>query len=329
MNTQQFRDKANQLGRKNKAFFFLLDFELRKPFVCPLDEALHHGFYYNIRGKTNFRPAIKATNTRELSPVPMEKRIYARAFEQVMRHLQNGNTYLINLTFPTPLSHTLNMKEIFAESPAPYKLYYQNNFVLFSPESFIKIREGCIHSFPMKGTIDASIPNAEEKILQDEKEHWEHNTIVDLIRNDLSIVSEDVHVPRFRYIDRIKTSNKELLQVSSEIKGKLPENWQSGIGDIILKLLPAGSISGAPKAKTVEIIRESEGRERGYFTGIFGIYENKSLDSAVNIRFIEKTQTGFQFRSGGGITAKSHMEEEYREMIHKVYVPLARNHKSQ
>jgi para-aminobenzoate synthetase component 1 len=175
----------------------------------------------------------------------------------------------------------------------------------------------------MKGTIDASIPHAEEKILSDEKEHWEHNTIVDLIRNDLSIVSEDVHVPRFRYIDRLKTSQKELLQVSSEIKGKLPENWQSNIGDMLLNLLPAGSISGAPKAKTVEVIRESEGQDRGYFTGIFGIYEDKSLDSAVNIRFIEKTHDGFQFRSGGGITAKSNMEEEYREMIHKVYVPLA------
>ena len=88
------------------------------------------------------------------------------------------------------------------------------------------------------------------------------------------------------------------------------------------KLLPAGSISGAPKQKTVEIIREAERSDRGYYTGVFGIFDGRDLDSAVNIRYIEQTDHGLQFRSGGGITAMSKMEDEYQEMMDKVYVPF-------
>ncbi|MFO8054217.1 MAG: aminodeoxychorismate synthase component I, partial [Bacteroidales bacterium] len=234
-----------------------------------------------------------------------------------------GNTYLLNLTFPSKLHNVRKLSGIFKASPAPYKLLSTENFVLFSPECFVRISGNHIYSFPMKGTIDAGIPNAEELILQNKKEYFEHNTIVDLIRNDLSVVSHNIAVPRFRFIDRLKTSNKELLQVSSQIRGELPENWHKNIGDILLSLLPAGSVSGAPKAKTIEIIRESEKQDRGFFTGIFGIFNGDSLESGVNIRFIEQTKNGFFFRSGGGITALSTMDEEYEEMINKVYVPLA------
>jgi para-aminobenzoate synthetase component 1 len=175
----------------------------------------------------------------------------------------------------------------------------------------------------MKGTIDADIPNAEEKILSSKKERWEHNTIVDLIRNDLSIVSTHVEVSRFRYISTIKTNKRNLLQVSSEVKGKLPRNWQEEIGNILNKLLPAGSISGAPKQKTVEIIQNTEKIERGYFTGIFGVFDGENIDSAVNIRFVERRVGGLQFRSGGGITDNSDPESEYNELIDKVYVPIS------
>ena len=179
-----------------------------------------------------------------------------------------------------------------------------------------------IYSYPMKGTIDASLPDAEEQLMKNEKELWEHNTIVDLIRNDLSMVSKDVELTKFRYIDRIKTHKGELLQVSSEIRGRLAESWKANLGEILIKLLPAGSISGAPKQKTLELISEAEKMERGYFTGIFGIFDGKELDSGVMIRYIEQNKDGLQFRSGGGITGHSQMENEYQEMIDKVYVPI-------
>ena len=88
------------------------------------------------------------------------------------------------------------------------------------------------------------------------------------------------------------------------------------------KLLPAGSISGTPKRKSVEIIEAIEGYERGFFTGVFGVYDGKSLDSAVMIRFLEKTDEGYVFKSGGGITLLSDAFQEYDELCDKVYVPV-------
>jgi len=154
------------------------------------------------------------------------------------------------------------------------------------------------------------------------KEFYEHNTIVDLIRNDLAMVSTGIRVNRFRYIDRIHTNRKDLLQVSSEISGTLPADFLSHLGEIIFTLLPAGSVTGAPKEKTVQIIRDTEPAERGFYTGICGYFDGTSLDSAVMIRFIENTNKGMTFRSGGGITSLSNVADEYRELIDKVYVPV-------
>ena len=177
-----------------------------------------------------------------------------------------------------------------------------------------------ISSFPMKGTIDASVPQAAEEILQDEKEKAEHATIVDLIRNDLSMVAREVTVKKYRYIQEIVTHDKKLLQVSSEISGILPTDYQSYIGDIILQLLPAGSICGAPKRSTLKIISETETYSRGFYTGVFGIFDGTNLDSAVMIRFIEQDDGRYYYKSGGGITINSNPEKEYQELIDKVYV---------
>jgi para-aminobenzoate synthetase component 1 len=174
----------------------------------------------------------------------------------------------------------------------------------------------------MKGTIDASVPNAEKILLGDAKELAEHYTIVDLIRNDLNRVAKKVHVERFRYLEKIETNYGSLLQASSKITGRLPEKYTDQIGDILFSLLPAGSITGAPKEKTVEIIKNTEEYDRGFYTGIFGWFDGSNLESAVMIRFIEQTKGGLVFKSGGGITSKSQEEQEYREMINKVYVPF-------
>ena len=216
------------------------------------------------------------------------------------------------------------LKEIFYRANAKYKLWIKNKFVVFSPEIFIQIHpDRTIYSYPMKGTIDANEPDAKYKILNDKKESAEHATIVDLIRNDLSIIADKVTVSKYRYIDTITTHQGKLLQVSSEIKGILPENYLNTLGDIIFKLLPAGSISGAPKRKTVKIITEAENYDRGFYTGIMGIYDGKKVDSAVMIRFIEQNAQGkYLFKSGGGITAKSKIHNEYNEIKQKIYVSI-------
>ena len=240
----------------------------------------------------------------------------------MISQLNYGNSYLLNLTFPTRLNTDLNLATIYHRSTAPYKLLVDDSFVVFSPECFIKIADNTISSYPMKGTINASIPNAKAIILEDEKESAEHATIVDLIRNDLSMVAENVRVVDYRYVERVKTIKGDLLQVSSKIEGDLDTDGPLPIGSILFTLLPAGSISGAPKRKTLEIIKAAESVDRGYFTGIFGIFDGKNLDSGVMIRFIEKFDDGLFFKSGGGITAKSNVQAEYEELINKVYVPF-------
>jgi para-aminobenzoate synthetase component 1 len=115
---------------------------------------------------------------------------------------------------------------------------------------------------------------------------------------------------------------KTLLQVSSEIVGDLSADYRSHLGDIFYKLLPAGSITGAPKPRTIEIIREAENEKRGYFTGVFGYFDGTNLDSGVMIRYIERVGDQYFYRSGGGITTRSKAEEEYREALDKIYVPV-------
>jgi len=234
--------------------------------------------------------------------------------------IKNGNTYLLNLTAPTKISSKLTLEEIYNITNAKFKLLYKDKFVCFSPERFIKIIDNEVFTYPMKGTINADIPNAKQKILDDKKELAEHIMVVDLLRNDLSVISKNVQVTKFRYIDEISTSKGNLYQVSSEIKGKLTSDWKANIGNILDSLLPAGSISGAPKKKTLEIIEKIEDYDRGFFTGIFGYFDGKSFDSGVLIRYIEKTRDGLVYKSGGGITLDSDDLSEYDELISKVYL---------
>jgi para-aminobenzoate synthetase component 1 len=297
---------------------------MKEPVFIPLDAVNPAEVLYDFNGLSNV-PVQNKINASDFafSKFPIRYNDYLKAFELVQKHLRYGNSYLVNLTFPTRVESSFNLKEIFSISKAKYKLWYKDNFVVFSPEIFVQIdEEGIISSYPMKGTIDAGIENAEQIILNDKKEYAEHCTIVDLIRNDLSMVAKDVHVDKFRYVDSIKTHEKELLQVSSRICGKLDNDYRSNIGDILFTLLPAGSITGAPKKKTVEIIKEAEGYERGFYTGVFGYFDGKKLDSGVMIRFIENINDTLNYKSGGGITVYSDPKLEYQELIDKVYVPV-------
>ena len=312
----------NQWGKETVPFLFLIDFEMKKPVAIPLSDINPEEILFDIRGKKNFTQPEQITKPLNFKAFPVSKTRYCNAFQQVQKHIYRGDSFLLNLTFPNRIETNYSLKDIFYNSRAKYKIWFKDLFVSFSPEIFVQTRGRLIRSFPMKGTLDASLPKAEEKLLSDKKELAEHFTIVDLIRNDLSMVAKKVKVNRFRYLDNIKTHKNEILQMSSEIEGKLPENFREKLGDIIFKMLPAGSISGAPKKKTLEIIRQAEACERGYYTGIAGIFDGKNVDSTVLIRFIEQTDNGLVYKSGGGITAKSHCEAEYEELIEKIYVPI-------
>ncbi len=311
----------NKLGRNRNPFFFMIDFEMKNPRVYDIND-LPNDLYFKTGLISHLPNQIKKTKSIIFNKYPISFCRYKEAFKIAKSALKNGNSYLLNLTFETPVETNLSLSEIFNRSNTPYKLLNNNQFVSFSPEPFIKINQGKIFTYPMKGTIDANIPNAKKIILNDEKEQAEHFTVVDLLRNDLSMVAKQITVEKLRYVETIKTNTKTLLQVSSKISGKLPNNYNKNIGNIISKLLPAGSVSGAPKKETLKIIRQAEGTARGFYTGIMGVFDGQNLDSAVLIRFIENVNGKFVYKSGGGITFLSDAQAEYQELIDKIYVPF-------
>lgn len=324
LNITEAVQKMNDLGRQKKPFLFIIDYEMKQPIVLTLEEVEVQNIFYKINEKTNFsfgKSPFEKPLYLEKYPISFQE--YKKSFDIVKQAMLRGDSFLTNLTKPTPIKVNLSLQEIFQRSWAKYQLYFQDKFVLFSPEIFVKIQDGVISSHPMKGTISADISDAEMVILNDKKEFAEHTTIVDLIRNDISMISEKVWVEKFRYISRIHTHDGDLLQVSSEICGKLPADYQAQIGTLLSKLLPAGSICGAPKPQTLAIIKEAEKYDRGYYTGVFGIFDGENLDSSVMIRFIEKQEDGtLIFKSGGGITVFSDARLEYQEMIDKIYLPI-------
>jgi para-aminobenzoate synthetase component I len=317
------KDKMNKYGKEGVPFLFILDFALEKPMIIPLSDLKEENILFYIQGVTNNKLEIPPSKMIRLTPEVIDFSDYEFAFNQIQKEIKAGNTYLLNLSFETKLKEEISLPDIFLLSKAKYKLMYNNEFVVFSPESFVKIQEGRISAYPMKGTIDANLINAREIIQNDLKESAEHATIVDLLRNDLSRVASQVRVKNYRYVDEIKSGNKHLLQVSSEITAQLAPDYKNHIGDIMFALLPAGSVTGAPKKKTVEIINKIENYQRGYYTGVFGYYDGKGkLDSGVMIRFIERKKGGLYYKSGGGITFLSSAQSEYQELIDKIYVPL-------
>ncbi len=319
--TNEIRHKMNIYGRGGKPFFFAINFELTEGLFID-NPLLQTDVLFRFCGKGNApeKETIKKVSSFNYIPIPYSE--YKEKFDIVHKGLKEGYSYLTNLTIKTPVSFDLTLEDIFFQSNASYKVLYPNKFVCFSPERFVKIAGKTSSTNPMKGTIDANIPDAEQIILNDYKETAEHNTIVDLLRNDLSIIADNVRVNRFRYIDRIRTNKNDILQVSSEITGVLHDEDYLNYGDIIFGMLPAGSISGAPKDATRKIIEEAEKEPRGYYTGVCGYYDGNELDSAVIIRYIENDDNQYYFRSGGGITAYSNCEEEYKEVLEKIYLPI-------
>ena len=322
MTLPQFISIMNSWGQRRVPFLFMIDFEMCDPRLYKIEDVASDKILYFINGITNTGERMDTSNTF-IKAIKTPFSDYEQKFNKVRQHLEYGDTFLTNLTISTEVVLEHSLREIFLQSDAKYKLLFEDRFLVFSPETFVRIIEGKIYSYPMKGTIDASIPRAREKILEDKKELAEHVTIVDLIRNDLSQVASNVTVNRFRYVEEVRTRAKNLFQVSSEICGVLESEYWSSIGDILVKLLPAGSVTDAPKPKTVQIIKDGEGEPRGFYTGVFGYFDGNNLDSGVMIRFIEKRESKYFYRSGGGITTQSVVESEYEEVINKVYVPVA------
>ncbi len=312
--------ELNRLGQSRTPFLFIISYNQNKIFAQSLNK-LDNDIFYKLEDWRNY-PIEKRKQACIFTKNPVDYPIYQKALANILEEIRSGNTYLINLTFKTPVETNFSLKEIFTYARAKFKLYYKDEFICFSPERFVEIEGSTIATYPMKGTIDANLKNAKQKILADEKEMAEHVMIVDLMRNDLGIIGSNVKVDKFRYVEKIKAGKKELLQVSSKITAKLSDDWRDNIGLLLSQILPAGSITGTPKKSTIGIIDEVENFERGFYTGVFGVFDGKSLRSGVMIRFIEKDKGELYYKSGGGITIDSDAKSEYDELIDKIYLPF-------
>lgn len=318
-------NEINARAKSHEPFLFAINYTADQAIIKSLSDIDPVDCLYDFNGRTNCPAELpKNTDSPVWSVHNPDYSAYERSFNTVRGNILRGNSYLVNLTCQARVDCDLSLRDIFLCTEGKYRLYVRDRFTCFSPEPFIRITDGRIYSHPMKGTADALMPNSLHNLLADEKEAAEHATIVDLIRNDLSTVATNVRVDDYRYAETLQTNKGPILQTSSRISGTLREGFEQHMGDVLASQLPAGSITGAPKPKTLQIIAEAEGYDRGFYTGVMGICEGGELDSAVMIRFVEQSEDGLLFKAGGGITSRSVCRSEYDEVVRKMYLPLKR-----
>ncbi len=324
MGQDEARKAINCLGAGSEPFLFVTDYEAKAWHVGQLRDIDPRSCLYAIGDYTNATSAPHAKPTITAHPPKFDD--YAKAFDTVMCGLRRGDSFLTNLTWAVDVNLNGSLTNVFHASRAPFRLFMQPlggcPFVCFSPEPFVSIdRHDTMRSYPMKGTAKADSQDSLTTLMNDAKEAAEHATIVDLIRNDMSQHCAQVRVERYRYAELIETSHGPIWQTSSAIAGQLQDGYRSHMGDILISMLPAGSITGAPKRKTVEIIDKAEPCGRGYYTGVMGICHEGRMTSAVMIRFIsQEAGGGFRYHAGGGITARSNVRSEFEEVLTKVYL---------
>ncbi|MGJ0302927.1 aminodeoxychorismate synthase component I [Aliarcobacter cryaerophilus] len=309
----------NKSGSLKEPFLFLISYDLEKIYIEKLQN-LSQNIKFEIDSKNK-----KNIKDYSLKKYPISFDEYKKKFDLIQDEIKNGNSYLLNLTAQTKIDTNLTLDNIYEASSSLLKLRVKLDdldFVCFSPEKFIDIKDNKIYTYPMKGTIDSNLTDAKNILLNSKKELAEHTMVVDLLRNDLGKVANNIKVEEFRKFSKISTKDRELFQTSSIISGDLQNNWQEKMGDVLSNILPAGSITGTPKKSTIEILKNIENYDRGFYSGIFGIFDGINLKSFVLIRFIENINNELFYKSGGGITSDSIAKEEYEELLNKVYLPF-------
>jgi para-aminobenzoate synthetase len=241
--------------------------------------------------------------------------------------LASGESYEICLTntlaLPAPRDTFELYRVLRRVNPAPYGAYLrlrEGAVLSSSPERFLRVdRERCVEAKPIKGTAArAADPVADalarDRLARSRKDRAEHLMIVDLLRNDLGRVSQigSVHVPRLMDVESYATVH----QLVSTIRGRLRDDVD--IADCLRATFPGGSMTGAPKLRTMEIIDALEGAPRGVYSGALGYLAlNGTADLSIVIRTLVATATGATIGAGGAIVMLSDAEEEYAEMLLK------------
>ena len=266
----------------------------------------------------------------EVTPL-FTKDEYCAMVLKAKHHIHEGDIFQIVLSnrlsasFEGSLLNTYRILRTI--NPSPYMFYFAGTDVEVagaSPETLVKLEDGVLHTFPLAGTRPRGKTEEEDKsleaeLLADEKELAEHNMLVDLGRNDLGKISEfgTVEVEKLRSIERYS----HVMHIGSTVRGKIAPQYDAL--DAIEAVLPAGTLSGAPKIRACQLIGELENNKRGIYGGAIGYIDfTGNMDTCIAIRIAYKKNGKVFVRSGAGIVADSIPEKEYEECLNKARAVL-------
>jgi anthranilate synthase component 1 len=262
--------------------------------------------------------------TTPLTP-HLTKKEFAKKVEQIKQHIREGDIFQLVFSNPITAGFEGSLLDTYrilrTTNPSPYMFYFTGSTEIAgaSPETLVKVEGRTIRTFPLAGTRRRGATaeedlRLEKELLSDEKERAEHNMLVDLGRNDLGRLCEfgSVEVERYMEIERYS----HVMHIGSCVKGTLREDVRPI--DAIDSVLPAGTLSGAPKIRACELIDELEDDRRGIYGGAIGYLDfTGNLDVCIAIRLAYKKGNTLYIRSGAGIVADSLPENEYQECINK------------
>ena len=256
---------------------------------------------------------------------------FCRMVEQAKVHIREGDIFQIVLSncLSAPFEGSLfnTYRVLRTLNPSPYMFYFSGTDVEVagaSPETLVKLENGVLHTFPLAGTRPRGKTLEEDQVLEtellsDEKELAEHNMLVDLGRNDLGKISRfgAVQVEKFHTIERFS----HVMHIGSTVRGELREDKDAL--DAIEAVLPAGTLSGAPKLRACQLIAELENNKRGIYGGAIGYIDfTGNMDTCIAIRIAYQKNGRVFVRSGAGIVADSVPEQEFEECMNKARASL-------
>ena len=272
--------------------------------------------------KEVFKPLELKT---EITPHFSEKQ-YCEMVEKAKEYIREGDIFQVVLSNPMRAEAEGSLFDTYrvlrTENPSPYMFYFSSDDIELSgasPETLAKLENGKISTFPLAGTRPRGKDDEEDKaleaeLLKDEKELAEHNMLVDLGRNDIGKVSEigSVKVEEYLSIERFS----HVMHIGSTVTGKIRADKDAV--DAVDAILPAGTLSGAPKFRACQIIEELENDKRGVYGGAIGYLDfTGNMDTCIAIRLVYKKNGRICIRSGAGVVADSVPENEFRECINK------------
>lgn len=261
----------------------------------------------------------------EVTPL-FDKETYCEMVEKAKHYIREGDIFQIVLSnrLSAPFEGSLlnTYRILRTMNPSPYMFYFAGTDVEVagaSPETLVKLENGVLHTFPLAGTrprgrTEEEDDALEQELLADEKELAEHNMLVDLGRNDLGKISKfgTVQVEKLHSIERYS----HVMHIGSTVRGEIREEFDAL--DAIEAVLPAGTLSGAPKIRACQLIGELENNKRGIYGGAIGYIDfTGNMDTCIAIRIAYKKNGKVFVRSGAGIVADSVPEKEYQECINK------------